>query len=93
MEHEILLNGISSTELIEGIVSRLKTEFISQQAEHSPEADDAFLTSTQVSAILGVSLVTLCKWRKEGKIKFHRFGSRIRYRRSEIADTKKYQAK
>ena len=43
-----------------------------------------YLTRKQTSTLLGISLVTLSEWTKEGKIKGYRIASRIRYKRHEI---------
>lgn len=80
----------------------LITAFIMQSYTNNPEKflahvqtalqqDEAgssdFLTARQVSKMLGVSLATLDKWRKNGTLPCHRFGSRIRYKKSEILKT------
>jgi excisionase family DNA binding protein len=77
----------------------LITAFIMQYYTNNPEKflahvkmaleEDAtdnreFLTAREVSKLLGVSLVTLDKWRKNGTLKSYRFGSRIRYKKIEI---------
>ena len=64
----------------------------SNQNTHTPapvpkETIEDFITAKEVSIILGISLVTLHKWKKDGKLKFHRFGSRIRFKKSEILNT------
>ena len=45
-----------------------------------------FFTEKEASKFLKVSKVTLKKWRDEGRIKFHRIGSRIRYKKSELLE-------
>lgn len=63
----------------------LIARIISQVTNRPPPLDkNDLITSKQLSELLGVSKVTLIKWRKEGKLKFYRFGSRIRYSKSEI---------
>ena len=65
---------------LDELVSRLKAELLPAITQQQPQEtkEEEFLTAKQVSKLLGVSLVTLHKWKKDGKIKFHRFGSRIR---------------
>ena len=50
----------------------------------SPPDNDELITENEAMKILLVSKVTLSKWRKEGKIKFLRIGTRIRYRKSDL---------
>ena len=66
-------------ELIQGCV---KSELANLRTEPQPE--DEFITSKQAIKILGVSLVTLAKWRKEGKVPYHKISSRIRFLKSEV---------
>jgi len=87
MNSQIILSPIPLEELI----SRLKKELnLPQPTQPQETNEEEFLTAKQVSKLLGVSLVSLHKWKKDGKIKFHRYGSRIRFRKSEIIDNEKY---
>ena len=83
---QILLNGISVDEL----VARLKSELIPTAPIAPKDSQENYLTSKEVKELLQVSLVTLASWRKLKKIPFHRFGSRIRYRRDEILNIQKF---
>jgi excisionase family DNA binding protein len=82
----LILSPISLDELESRIVNRFKSEFQIQTPPQSP-VEDSLLTSRQSAKMLGVSLVTLSKWRTEGRIKFHRIGSRIRFKRAEVLDS------
>ena len=86
MNHQILLNGITVDELI----ARLKTELTPAAPAVVNETTADFLTAKQVSKMLGVSLVTVHTWKKAGKLKFHRFGTRIRFQKSEILNSEKF---
>ena len=77
-------------ELETRLVARFKAEFQTSAPQKSTEDVDDFLTAKEVSKLLSVSLVTLHKWKRDGKIKFHRFGSRIRFRKSEILNVEKF---
>lgn len=90
MQQNILFSPISLDELETRLVARFKTEILSAPTPQ-PETPEDFLTAKQVSKLLGVSLVTLHKWKREGKLKFHRFGSRIRFRKSEIISAEKFK--
>ena len=86
-------NIILSTRNIDDFIADVANEVVKRIEQHgkveSPKSHtDEFLTIQEVSKLLGVSLVTLHKWKKQGKIKFHRFGSRIRFRKSEVLNCK-----
>lgn len=49
-----------------------------------PKPDDELLTIKDACDFLKVSKVSLHKWKREGKIEYHRFGSRIRFKKSEL---------
>lgn len=88
--NDILLTPIRLCELeilIQNSVERALFE--NNKKQTTTQSPEEFLTIQQVSKLLGVSLVTLHKWKKEGKIKFHRFGSRIRFKKSEIMNVGK----
>ena len=90
MQSNIYLNGISIEDFQNQLIGKLKTEFLSTAPTPPKETQEDFLTVKQVSKLLGVSLVTIHKWKKDGKLKFHRFGTRIRFNRSEILNVEKY---
>lgn len=92
MQTNIYLNGISIEDFQNQLIGKLKTEFLT--APTPPNEDNGnFLTAKEVSKLLSVSLVTLHKWKKDGKIKFYRFGSRIRFKRNEILSVQKFAGK
>jgi excisionase family DNA binding protein len=90
MQQNILLSPISLDELENRLFARFKTELLSTAPQTAKQTEDEFLTAKQVSKLLGVSLVSLHKWKKDGKLKFHRFGTRIRFKRSEILNVSKF---
>lgn len=90
MSQQIILNGISIDDFQNQLIGKLKTEFLSATIPPPKEIDEDFLNAKQVSKLLGISLVTLHKWKKDGKLKFHRFGTRIRFRKSEILNNEKF---
>lgn len=89
-DNHVVLFPISLDELETRLVARFKAELITSAPTPPKGESEDFLTSKQVSKFLVVSLVTLAKWRKAGKIKYHRFGSRIRFRKSEILNVEKF---
>jgi len=93
MLQNYFLSPISLDELETRLVSRFKTEFLTTAPTPPNEDNGTFLTAKEVCKLLSVSPVTLFKWRKDGKIKFHRFGSRIRFKRNEILNVQKFTGK
>lgn len=91
MQQNIYLNGISIEDFQNQLIGKLKTELLSTAPTPPNETTEDFLTVKQVARLLGVSLVTVHKWKKDGKLKFHRFGTRIRFRKSEILNAEKYR--
>jgi len=88
---KIILIPISLEELSSRLISDLrKSEFFNHPIE-AIKADDELMTAKQTSKWLGVSLVSLYLWVKEGKIKYHRINSRLRFRKSELVGVSKFQ--
>jgi len=90
MSQQIYLNGISIEDFQNQLIGKLKTEILSTSPQLKKDTEDEFLTAKQVSKLLSVSLVTLHQWKKDGKLKFHRFGTRIRFKKSEILNNEKF---
>ena len=84
---QIILNGISIEDFQNQLIGKIKSEFFSTAPK---ETTEDFLTVKEVAKLLGVSLVTIHKWKKDGKLKFHRFGTRIRFQKSEILNNEKF---
>ncbi|HRN95183.1 MAG TPA: helix-turn-helix domain-containing protein [Chitinophagales bacterium] len=89
MNYNIILSPINIDELETRLVSRLKTE-LNLSTPAPTNQQDEFLTVKEVARLLGVSLVTIHQWKKDGKLKFQRFGTRIRFRKSDILNVEKY---
>jgi excisionase family DNA binding protein len=73
-------------ELSEKICERLKPELQMFAPPQPPILSDSeeLLTSKQSAKVLGVSLPTLHKWKTEGRLKFYRIGTRVRFKRAEL---------
>ncbi len=67
-------------EILEGVGKQLK-EF---SKNFTPKEPTIWITRKEASELLGVSLVTIHNWTKEGVINAHKIGTRIRFNRSEI---------
>ena len=46
--------------------------------------EDELMTRKEAAAYLKVSLVTLKEWTKNGRVKAHRIGTRVRYYKSDV---------
>ncbi len=77
------------------VADTVRTEFA--KLAPPPPTDDSLIGSDEACKIYGVSKVTLHKWKTEGRVKFYRIGTRIRYKKSDLLaaleTTKKYGRK
>ena len=91
MQTEILLNGISFEELqntIQKIVSaevQRAVDILTPPTDTNPE----LLTRKETAKILGISLVTLHDWTKNGTLPAKRIGTRIRYDKQQVYNSLK----
>jgi excisionase family DNA binding protein len=81
--NDFILSPITLDELETRIVNRFKSE-LNSATPLQPKQEEELLTSKQSAKVLGVSLVTLHKWKTEGRIPFCRMGTRVRFKRSEL---------
>ena len=56
-----------------------------------PNLEYNFITEKELSKRVGISKVTLGKYRKEGKIPFSKIGRTIRYDYNQVIETLKYK--
>jgi|ERR1017187_3992497 excisionase family DNA binding protein len=77
---------LTSSQLQELISDAVKKELANSQPTQ-PREDDELLTVEEAAAFLKISKVSLHKWKKSGKVKYHRIGSRIRFKKSELLNT------
>ena len=80
----IALLPVTLDELKKELISGIREELeISSKPNFSQED---FIKSDKACEILGISKVTLTEWRKRGLINYHKIGSRVFFKRSEILD-------
>jgi excisionase family DNA binding protein len=90
---QLFLSGISFDDfqnsiktIVQNEVQKIVTELSGiNQEPINPE----FLTRKETAQILGVSLVTLHEWTKNGVIPARRIGTRIRYQKTDILQSLK----
>lgn len=68
---------------LEIVLRDIVSETISEKSNTKP-AKECFLTAKHVAEKLGVTKTTLWRWEKENYLKPVRFGSKLRYRESDI---------
>jgi excisionase family DNA binding protein len=82
---EIILSSIPFEQLKSELLGPIKLELqIYFQKLASPIAPVEFLTRKETAQLLGISLVTLNEWQKQGLVQGYRIGSRVRYKRAEL---------
>lgn len=67
-------------EILEGVEKLLK-EFSEQ---FTPKQPEIWMNRKEVGEFLGISLVTIHNWSKEGILKPYKIGTRVRFKRSDI---------
>lgn len=70
-------------EILAGVEKLLK-EFSEQ---FTPKQPEIWMNKKEVGELLGISLVTIHNWSKEGILKGYKIGTRVRFKRSEIEQT------
>ena len=91
MDKNTIIISLSLEELTTAIVEKLKA--MTDPAPVVSPLDDELLTVKEVAKLLGVSLVTIHAWKKDNKLKYYRYGSRIRFKKGEVLQVEKYQKK
>lgn len=67
-------------------VSQLKTLLLEKQDQHPQSESPDLITPKEAAELLKVSMVTLWRYEKQGKIKCYGIGGRRLYKRSELMD-------
>jgi len=78
------VHGVTSeqfkAEILEGVGKQLQ-EF---SKNFTPKELTVWITRKDASELLGVSLVTIHNWTKEGIINAYKIGNRVRFKRSDL---------
>ncbi len=80
------LINISPEELRREIRNDFREELQELAKTFTPKEPTVWITRQEAAELIGVSLVTIHNWTKEGVINAHKIGTRIRFKRSEIED-------
>ena len=76
--------SVTPEQLQEAIIEGVKTQLESLKLHFEPKKSKTYLSRADVSKMLKVSLVTLNKWNKNGKLKAVGIGGRVLYRQVDI---------
>jgi excisionase family DNA binding protein len=79
----IILQQISINELTDIISSKIRAQFEEINLSKKSELPE-LLTRKQTANYLGISLVSLYHWTKDGKLQSYQISGRIRYKRDEV---------
>ena len=80
----VQLVQISVEQLQSLIIDGLKSQLETLKEHFQPKTPATYLSRAEVSKMLNVSLVTLNKWNKSGKLKAVGLGGRVLYRQTDI---------
>lgn len=85
---ELVLTSISLetieerfSNVVEQKFQTLLTVLQQQKTEQEPKE---YLSRKEAAKLLGISLVTLNEWQKQGIVQGYRIASRVRYKRGEV---------
>jgi excisionase family DNA binding protein len=81
---KVILTSLSIEELT-SIIQKTVSNEISKKTEPTTDDNNTFMTRSEVCDFLNISLPTLNKWTKTGKINGHRIGLRsVRYKKEDV---------
>ena len=81
---QIQMISVTPEQLQNAIIEGVKTQLESLKLHFEPKQPATYKGRAEVSKMLNVSLVTLNKWNKSGKLKAVGIGGRVLYRQIDI---------
>lgn len=75
---------ISPEELRRDIIKDMRKELQELSKNFRPKEPVLWITRKEASELIGVSLVTIHNWSKEGIINPYKIGNRVRFKRTDI---------
>ena len=82
--NEIILSSFPLESLKAAISEAVKAEVEKINFNNKPIQEPEYITRKETAKILGVSLVTLNQWQKQGLVPAYRIASRVRYKKAEV---------
>jgi len=80
----ITIQNCNLEELMTSLRTIVKEEISAGMNIETLPVEEELLTTSQVADLLGISRVTLHKYKTRGIVKSYRLGSRVRFKKSEI---------
>lgn len=84
---QVQLLGLTPEENNQPIFDYFDKQFDELKKFYQPKEPTKYLTRLEVTKLLKVSLVTLNKWNKNGKLKAFGIGGRVLYRYEDIENS------
>lgn len=81
---QVVFTQVPIADLQGYIAHAIKEQFDAIRRADKAEAPDEHLTRKEAARYLRISLVTLNEYTRHGKVKAHRIGARVLYRRSDL---------
>ena len=78
------LHGISPEEFKKEILDGISVQIEALSQTFKPKEPNVWITRKDASEHLGVSLVTIHNWTKDGIIIAYKIGNRVRFKRSDL---------
>ena len=82
MANEMVLTQVPLSDLLERIRELIREEI--QEAAASNSNEPGYLTKSQVAELLGVRLLTITTWVKQGRLKAYRVGRRVYFKQQDV---------
>jgi excisionase family DNA binding protein len=76
--------SVTPEQLQNAIIEGVKLQLDSLKLHFQPKQPSTYKSRLEVSKMLNVSLVTLNKWNKSGRLKAYGIGGRVLYRQEDI---------
>jgi excisionase family DNA binding protein len=83
MDNQVFLSGTTVSDLVQEITKAVSQELAARLPSDKSGADD-LLSREEAAKLLRITLPTLRKRTKEGRLRGYRMGARVLYRRSEV---------
>lgn len=84
----LVFSPISTDSLIKKISDQVTENVLQLLETNKPASEqDEFLTPKETAEMLRISLVTLWRWEKQGKVKCYGIGGRRLYKKSEVVES------
>lgn len=81
--------GVSPEDFKKSIIEDVKVELKKITLNSNAQIQEEYLTRSELSKLLKVTLPTISDWSKKGIIKPYRLGKLVRFKKSEIESTLK----